>query len=142
MNKSLAFIFAVLISVSALAEDKDEANPAVGPDKGITDANEKDGFKLSKEAKEKFQIMSQKYTGEKSVTVARTGIFFGLQENNLFRIRNGFYKRVDFNVIAKTPSQWTISSSELQLGDEIVTNGVGYLRIVEIQAGGGIADEH
>lgn len=142
MSKPFVFILALALSASAFAQEKEESNPAVGPDKGITEASEQEGFKLSKEAKEKFEISSQKYTGEKSFSVPKSGIFFGLQKNNLFRIRGGFYRRIDFTVISKSPSQWAVSSPELRAGDEIVNNGVGYLRIVELQAGGGIADEH
>jgi hypothetical protein len=40
---------------------EEEKNSQVGTDKGIIEANEKDGIKLSKEAEEKFEIKRIKY---------------------------------------------------------------------------------
>ncbi len=132
-------------------EEKDEhgheeeghgENRAVGPDKGITEANEKLGFRLSAEAVKNFGITTKDVSGPGTFTLPRSSIFFGLQERNIYRIRNGFYQRIDFVTLSKSFSQLTISVSDLKAGDKIVLSGLGFLRIAEIAAFGGIGEGH
>ncbi len=119
-----------------------EENRAVGPEKGITQADESLGFKLSEQAIKNFGITTQDVRGPGTLTLPRASIFFGLQERNIFRVRSGFYKRIDFVTVSKSFSQFTISVKDLKPGDKIVLTGLGFLRIAEIAAFGGIGEGH
>lgn len=122
--------------------EHEEGGSAVGPEKGITEANEKDGFKLSPEALKNFGIKTVSAQPGVALTLPRRAIFFGLKERNLFRVRNGFFKRIDFATVSKSKTEYTVKSSDLQPGDQVVIEGVGFLRIAELAATGGVGEGH
>jgi len=123
-------------------EHEEEGGSAVGPEKGITEASEQDGIKLSPEAIRNFEIKTQKLSGSSPWTLPSSARLLALEESNLYRVRNGYFKRIDFNLLKGNQSQITIKSNELMVGDEIVTNGVGFLRIAELTAFGGAPEGH
>ena len=51
-------------------------------------------------------------------------------------------ERIDFKTIDKTKDTWKVSSRDLATGDKIVVDGIGFLRIAEIAASGGLSDSH
>jgi hypothetical protein len=123
-------------------ESSAEENPSVGPGKGIVAVDEHLGFKLSDAAFKKFKVTTTPAIIGASMTLPKSAIFYGLQERNLFRIRKGFFKRVDFDLKSKSASQVTVLSNELEPGDLIVVTGIGFLRIAEIASTGGGAVGH
>ena len=106
------------------------------------EADESQGFKLSQEAFKNFGIQLKKAEPGVPMTLPKTSIFFGLQEKNLYRYRGGFFKRIDFKTLSKTKTEMTVSSDDLQSGDQIATEGLGFLRIAELAAFGGVAEGH
>ncbi len=118
-----------------------EIDPNVGEGKGVVEANENDGFKISPEATRNFDL---KYIPVESSTVQvpKSAIFYGLQEKNIYRFRDGFYKRIDFKTLTKTGGTLSIQSPDLKLKDQIVTQGLGFLRVTEIGAFGGLESSH
>ena len=77
-----------------------------------------------------------------SMTLPKEAVFRGLSEVNIYRLRQGHYKRIDFKTLEKTKSTIKLSSGDLAPGDQIVVDGIGFLRIAEIAASGGISDSH
>mgnify|MGYP003393911843 CR=1 FL=1 len=122
-------------------EDHDE-NARVGPGKGILEASEADGIKLSPEAEKNFGIARQKITSLASIGISKTTVVTAVAEVNVFRYRNGFYKRIDFEEVSRSQDKIAIRSKDLKMGDEIVIDGLGYLRIAEIAAFGGAPEGH
>ena len=120
---------------------EEEENESVGPEKGIQEADEHKGFRLSPEALKNFEIKTMKL-GKSPFTVPTTVVVRSGDEVNLFRMRGGYFKRIDFQTIRKNGQQLVISSPELESGDEIVTSGLGLLRIAELSAFGGLAEGH
>lgn len=100
-----------------------------------------DGFKLNEKSTKKFGIQTLSVK-EGTIDIPRDAIFKGLNEVNVYRLRDGFYKRIDFKTLEAKKDGLKISSSDLKVGDQIVTAGVGFLRIAEIAASGGISDSH
>ena len=160
MMKIIIFILVGIISFSSIyADDHDhqpaekqeehdeheehddehghEENSQVGAGKGIVAASEDDGIKLSPEAEKNFEI--QKVSGS---IVNKTAIVKVGEEINLYRYRDGFYKRIDFNVVKKDGDKIHIKSADLKSTDQIVVQGMGYIRIVEIAAFGGAVTGH
>lgn len=120
----------------------DEESSQVGPDKGILIASEEDGIKLSSEAENNFEIKRAKVLLTNVLEIPRTAIITAGTEVNIYRYRNGFYKRIDFETLQKANGRISIRSKELKIGDEIVISGLGFLRIAEIAAFGGAPEGH
>lgn len=123
-------------------EEGEEESSQVGADKGILEANEKDGIKLSPEAEKNFEILKSKVINASSIELPKSAIVTAGTEINLFRLRNGFYKRVDFSLISKSTNSIVVKSAELAAGDEIVTAGMNFIRLAELAAFGGAAEGH
>jgi len=121
---------------------EEEAAANVGPDKGILEANDKDGFKLSPEALKNFEIQTINLSGSGPWTVPMSARLLAGEETNLYRFREDYYKRIDFKTIKKMNGQLMVSSAELKPGDKLVTNGIGFLRIAELAAFGGAPEGH
>ena len=120
----------------------DEESGNVGPDKGILEASEEKGFKLSPQAVKNFELKTQKLSGSGPWTVPHSAKLLSGEEMNIYRQRDGYFKRIDFNAIKRTPQQLTLSSKDLRSGDEVVVNGIGFLRIAELTAFGGAPEGH
>ncbi|HVK61315.1 MAG TPA: hypothetical protein VM432_07185 [Bdellovibrionales bacterium] len=136
----LTMVFAPMIALADGDHDH-ESDPHEENEKGIVEASEAKGIRISPEAHKNFGIRTLGFTSG-AIVLPKSAIFFGLQEKNLYRLRDGFYKRIDFQTITKTKNEFTISSTDLKSGDQIVIEGLGFLRIAEIAAFGGVAHGH
>lgn len=114
----------------------------VGPYKGIIEASERKGFKLSQEAFKNFEITSKKLNGDGPWTIPAMAIIRSGEEINLFRIRGGFFKRIDFEVMSKNESELKVDSDDLRENDEVVISGLGFLRTAELAVFGGVSHGH
>ncbi len=123
-------------------DEGEEKAQGVGPEKGILVASESNGIKLSPEALKNFEINTQKLMGNGPWTLPSSARLQSGEETNLFRLRNGFFKRIDFTQSQRNSQQFVASSQELRGGDEVVVAGVGYLRIAEVTAFGGAPEGH
>lgn len=118
-----------------------EESSQVGPDKGILEADERHGIRLSPEAEKNFEVKRVKISNL-PFTIGSSAVVYAGKEENLFRYRQGFYKRIDFSVAGKADGNLIVQSQHLRPGDEIVTRGLGFLRIAEIAAFGGAPEGH
>lgn len=119
-----------------------ESASAVGQEKGIIAANEKDGFKISPEATKNFKIQTMSLPSGSTWSVPSTAIAYSAREVNVYRFRDGFYKRIDFKLLSKEGNSRRISSTDLRAGDAVVISGLGFLRVAEIAAFGGAPEGH
>ncbi len=120
----------------------EEESGNVGPDKGILEANEEKGFKLSPQALKNFELKTQKISGTGPWKVPQSAKLFSGEEINIYRLRAGFFKRIDFNTLSKTSQHIYLRSKDLRSNDEIVVSGIGFLRIAELAAFGGAPTGH
>jgi len=120
----------------------EEENPQVGPNKGILAASAEEGIKLSHEAERNFEIQKIKVTAANTFEIPKDAVVTAGLEVNLFRYRDGFYKRIDFDQISRSGNKILIRSKELKNGDEIAITGLGFLRIAELAAFGGAPEGH
>lgn len=120
----------------------EEANPSVGADKGIIEASDSMGFKLSPEALKTFALETKKFSD--GVAVPSESLVYSGETTSVFRLRDGFYKRVTIKKIGKPAKSapQMIESADLRTGDEIVIKGAPFLRIAELDASGGIGEGH
>lgn len=122
--------------------EEEEGAENVGPDKGIVEANESKGFKLSPEALKNFEIKTLKFTGDGPWTVPSGAVVHSGEDTNLIRVRAGFFKSVDFKIIKKSGTSIVVDSDDLREGDEIAVTALGFLKIAELAAFGGVAHGH
>lgn len=122
--------------------EHEEANSQVGPDKGILSASKELGIQLSPLVEKNFEIKRIKVGNEKSILIPAGALVKSGKEVNLFRLRENYYKRIDFETIKKQGTQIEVRSSNLKSGDEIVVEGNGFLLTAEIAAFGGAPEGH
>lgn len=123
------------------AEEAEE-NSQVGPDKGILAASAEDGFKLSPEALVNFEVKTLKIISKDSVELPENAVVYAGQEINIYRVRDGFFKRIDFTKMNQKGKNIIIKSPDLSTNDEVVIEGIGYLRLAELAAFGGAPEGH
>lgn len=128
--------------VNGKKEETVEENSKIGPEKGILKADEYLGFILSPEAIRNFEIKTLKLSGAGPWLVPTNARMLSQNEVNLFRIRNGFIKRIDFKTHSNQGATLNVSSSDLSAGDEIIIHGMGFVRIAELAAFGGTPEGH
>lgn len=121
-------------------EEGEEGTKSIGPDKGILEVSESLGFKISPEAEKNFDLQFLSVTSGTNLKVPKSAIIFSGEEKNIYRQREGFFKRLDLDSIKKSGTEYIISAKDLRAGDKIVSHGLGLLRIAEIAAGGGIEE--
>ncbi len=121
--------------------EEHEESAQVGPDKGVLVANEKSGFKLSPEATKNFKLKFQAYSGW-PISLPLDSILQTTEEKNIYRVRDGFIKRIDISILSKSKTELTFTSSDLMSGDQIVISGLGFLRMAELAAFGGAPEGH
>ncbi len=119
-----------------------EENLQVGPEKGILEANKEKGFRLSAEAEKNFSVKKIKVSKAHGIEIPKSAQVTSGMEINLYRLRDGFYKRIDFTVVSSNSTTMTVSSKDLSINDEIALTGLGFLRISEISAFDGAPAGH
>ena len=137
----MIYIFTVFIflgCVLASAEEEDTSSVRVGPDKAVTEFNTENGFILSKKAYEILEIKMQKLSGESSYIVERNGIVYYQDKIGIYRLRNERFKLVPITILQKKGDQITISSKDLNEGDQIAIQGAGLLRVTELDISAGM----
>lgn len=121
------------------SDEKEEGDSKVGPGKGIEAASEDAGIKLSPQAVKSFEVTTLKVT-KLPIALPDSALLFLAEDVEIYRLRDGFFKRIDFKKTSTKPL--IVNSSDLVVGDEIVTGGVSFIRIAEIAAFGGAPDGH
>jgi hypothetical protein len=128
------------LPLALYAEEHEEENTAIGPDKGITEKGDQ-GFKLAPEAIETFGLSFQDYSGGQ-ITVSNDAIVRVKESQTLFRQREGWFERVEIISLSRNGGNATVQAKGLQAGDKVVVKGVGFLRTAEVIAEEGAGHEH
>ncbi len=111
---------------------EEEAPKNVGPKKGVVEYDERKGLKLSPEAEKTFEVATHELTGASPWAIPSSGVLSAGEEKSVYRVVNGFIKRVKIAVIKKDKRQAFISSVTLKAGDKIVTHGINFIRTAEL----------
>ena len=120
---------------------EESASASVGPTKGILSASDETGFQLSPEALKSFEIRSEKILNG-TLSLAKGSIVHSGESVALFRLREGFFKKVPVKIIKRTDDKIQVKVTDFKAGDEVVTRGAAFLRIAELDAAGGIGHGH
>lgn len=121
-------------------EAHEEKSSAVGADKGILEKNS-EGFKLAPEAIASFGL-EMRTLGSSVFEIPHEALVIVKMEKAIYRVRNGWIRRVPVKVIKKQNKQITIEVSNWQSGDQLIIKGVGFVRTSELVAEEGMAAGH
>lgn len=130
-------LFIILLSLgsnAAYGHGGGEASIEVGPTKGVTEVASDKSFKLAPEATQTLGIQTVSFVSG-SISVPRSALVTTLQENQVFRIRDGYLRPISFKSISSADQKVVIQSTDLKSGDGVVVSGVGFLRIIAAQLG-------
>lgn len=118
----------------------EEGGAAIGPDKGIMEKGPL-GIKLSPEAIKTINTTTVAWSSE-SFSIPYKALVRIKETKSIFRLRNGFYKRVPVKVSSRQGDSVSVRAEGLQAGDQIVVSNVGFLRIAEVITEEGAAHSH
>lgn len=116
--------------------EEEEVSSSVGPGKAVTEANPSKGFKLSEKALKTLEIQARSIDRRGQITIPETCLVEFKDETGIYRWRDGYFKLIE-GTAQKTGRAIIFkprSSSDLQPGDQVVTNGVPLLRVAELDA--------
>lgn len=119
---------------------EEEGGGPIGPDKGILEKTEL-GMRLSPEA---IATIAPGTVAWKPgpVTIPYEGLVRIKETKSVFRVRNGFYKRVPARVLSRQNDSLTVQVEGLEAGDLLVTTQAGFLRIAEVILVEGASHSH
>lgn len=120
--------------------EEEEENSVAGPDKGILEKGEK-GFKLSPEATKTFELKTENIKS-KTIDISKKSLVEIKNDKFIYRIRDGWIKKIAVKVLRKDKTQATVDLSQFKDGDQIITNGVGYVRTAELVVEEGVTSGH
>lgn len=103
----------------------------VGPDKGVLEVDEEQGFVLRSSAERNFSIQKTRLKGGPLWTIPSSCLVYSGLETQVMRQRAGHWKSVDVDVVRKNAGQAEIRSKELLPGDLLASEGLGFLKIIE-----------
>lgn len=121
-------------------EHEEEGGSNIGPEKGITEKAEA-GFKLSPEAFRTMEIQTKEFSGGQ-MKIPLKAIVSIRDEKTIYRLRDGWFKRVKVQILQTNGGSAEISSHSFKDGDQIVVEGVGFVRVAEIYSEEGASHSH
>ena len=112
-------------------EEKEEANPNVGPGKGV-EAFGHEGMKLSAKAAASLGFKTSPIAGNGAVKVPVSALVFFQDEVGVYRSRGGWIKLVEVELAERTKRDAIVRSKELKPGDQLVVAGAAAIRVIEL----------
>lgn len=159
MMKLLSVLFMLSISTSYWAFSEEHARDEggskkkekeeegaisnVGEDKGVTEASRENGFKLTPESVRHLGLkaIEPKKDG-KSVLLPRSALVSVKREQFVYTLNNGFYKSIEVVVAKTSPTQITVTPEHDPILGQVVTEGVHFLRNIEVDIFSGSEADH
>lgn len=111
--------------------EEEEANPNVGPGKGV-EAFGKEGMKLSAKAAANLGFKTAPIAGSGAVKVPASALVFFQDEVGVYRSRGGWIKLVEVKLGERTRRDAVVLSKELKPGDQLVIVGAAAIRVIEL----------
>jgi len=104
---------------------------AIGEGKAIVLVDENKGFSLSKEAIKTLSIKMEKI--KKSVFhIDKKNLVTSKSKKGVYRFREGFFKFMPAKIISSKKGRYKVEVKGMNLGDHVVVNGVGLLRVSDV----------
>lgn len=123
-------------------EEEEEGAASVGPGKAITAASKQTGIQLSEKAVQTLGLKTTTIESQNIHRLSPKAVVSFQDEMGVYRLRSGWYKLIEIEISSKSAQEIVVKSAELKPGDQIVTEGVGLLRVAELEAFGGSGEGH
>lgn len=115
----------------------------VGADKGVLEALKAKGFKLTKEAVSHLGIKSVAPNKEgDSFLLPKSALVSVKRERFIYTLNDGFYKPVEISVVRSNVSQILVKPEHGKITGQVVTEGVHFLRNIEVDVFSGDEGGH
>ncbi len=111
--------------------DEHGGGKAVGKGKAIEAVDEVKGFKLSKEAIKTLELKLQTVDGDEFI-IEKSTLVASKSLKGLYRFRGGFFKFLPIKLLKEVDGKYLVKVKGVDFGDQIVTNGVGLLRVTDV----------
>lgn len=111
--------------------DHEEGGKAVGKGKAIAAVDEMKGFKLSNEAIKTLKLKLKVVNGDE-FEIAKSTLVASKDLRGVYRFRGGFFKLLKVKILKETKNGYKVKVAGVEFGDQIVTNGLGLLRISDV----------
>jgi hypothetical protein len=102
-----------------------------GPHMAVVDFNKEDGFKMSEKALGKLKVKFAKILGSNSWTIPEESLVRIKQSLGVYRRLDGWITYILVKVSQKSSGVVTITSPDLENGDEVAITGVNFLRMTD-----------
>lgn len=124
------------------SHEEEEVSPSVGAGKAVTEANKKEGLKLSEKAIASLGITYLPASSSETQQLPLSCVVFFQDEAGVYRVRNGWIKLIEIEITARKNAEITFKTREIAAGDQIVKGGVPLLRAAELEALSGSGEGH
>lgn len=135
------FLLAMFILSAFDVRAEEEGGARVGPGKAVTEANAKDGMRLSGAALKRLGVSFQDAKRGGAQEIPSGSLVVSREETSIYRLRDGWIKRVEVDVQARSAKIVKIRSKKIEPGDRIVVAGASFLRMAEIDVLGSEKEE-
>ena len=127
---------------SQAKKDKSEKQEpiGVGPQKGVLEANDKDGFTLSDQAFRTLGVQSKMIQSKQTHILPPKSLVYFQNEVGVYRLRKGWFKLIEGEVLNRSSSQVLFKSTGLIPGDQVVIEGAPLLRLTDLTIWSGSGD--
>lgn len=123
-------------------EESEQVSSSVGPGKAVVAASAEQGFKLADKGIKLLGIQTVPLSGNPPFKIPEEALVYFQENTGVYRLRAGFFKLIPIKIQQKIGSEITITSDELKRGDSVAHQGIGFLRVVELEAFGGGESGH
>ncbi len=134
MRKPLRVVFLstfLFTFLSSADEENKEADGKIGSNFAVTAYNKEDGFKLSEQAQKTLTIGFSTLEGPGPWKISKNSLVTLKKSTGVYRRYKGFITMVLVDVASRTEESITITSEDLEAGDEIATSGAPFLRMID-----------
>lgn len=111
--------------------EEEESVGGVGKNNAVTAADEHEGIQVSAKAQKAIGLQSESY---QNGSVPITALVRHQNQISVYRLRDGWYKRVPVQIEKIENGQAFIQTDELSQGDFVVVQSVALLRVAELDA--------
>lgn len=129
-----SLLLTVLLAAGAWAsEEHSEGGGArTGANKAVLEADAERGLKLSEKAVRRLGVQTARLAGTGPFRVSAKALVHTKEEVGIYRLREGWYKRVDIEVRGTEHGSAVVSAKDLKAGDLVVVAGAPLLRVAEL----------
>jgi len=116
---------------SEKGHDDHGSGKSIGKGKAIEEVSEIKGFKLSKEAIKTLNLKLKNVEGA-TFKITKSTLVTSKNKKGVYRFRSGYFKFMPAKIIKNVKDEFLVEVIGVGFGDQIVTNGVGLLRVTDI----------